>query len=108
MGENLDVGRMGMAVRSGHLEWQRHALERMVERKISREEVIRILLSGEQIEDYPEDRPFPSALFLGWSAERPLHVVAAFDTGRDTVAVITAYEPSLQSFDSDFRTRRDP
>lgn len=45
--------------------WQRHALERMMERGISRNTVINVLLAGEVIEDYSDDKPFPSALFLG-------------------------------------------
>ena len=38
----------------------------MLERGISRSEVFEALLSGEEIENYPNDTPFPSALFLGW------------------------------------------
>ena len=106
MGEGLDVALMRSAVRLGRIEWQRHALERMVERAIARVEVLQILLEGERIEDYPEDWPLPSALFLGWSHERPLHAVVAFNSDRNTVAIIAVYEPTLEHFERDFRTRR--
>ena len=106
MGEGLDVVLMRSAIRLGRIEWQRHALERMVERAIARVEVLQVLLEGERIEDYPDDWPLPSALFLGWSHERPLHAVVAFDSNRNTVAIITVYEPTLEHFESDFRTRR--
>ncbi len=65
-----------------------------------------LLVTGVIIEDYPDDAPFPSALFLGWHASDPLHVVAALDTGRETVYIVTAYKPDLAHFMDDFRTRR--
>ena len=79
MGESLDIDQLRAAARQGRLEWQRHALERMVERGITRAEVLEVLRGGECIEDYPGDRPLPSGLFLSWVRGRPLHVVAAFD-----------------------------
>lgn len=53
------------AIQEGMIEWQIHALERMMKRGISREIVKHVLLEGAIIEDYPDDRPFPTALFLG-------------------------------------------
>ncbi len=55
------------AIKEGHIEWQRHALEKMMERGISRKAVKEVLLNGEIIENYPDDKPYPSALFLGWT-----------------------------------------
>lgn len=106
MGESLDIDQLRAAARQGRLEWQRHALERMVERGITRADVLEVLFSGERIEDYPGDRPLPRALFLNWVRGRPLHVVAAFDMDNRTVAIITTYEPTLEYFEADFRTRR--
>ncbi len=65
-----------------------------------------MILHGEAIEDYPEAKPFPSALFLGWSGNKPLHAVAAYDSLDDQVYIITVYEPDLQHFEPDFRARR--
>ena len=44
-----------------------HALQRMSERQISIDDVKAVIGSGETIEDYPDDRPFPSRLLLGWT-----------------------------------------
>ena len=66
-----------IAIENGKIEWQRHALERMMQRGISRETVKNILISGEIIGDYPDDKPFPCALFFGWNEGEPFHVVAA-------------------------------
>ena len=54
----------------------------------------------------PRTNLFPSALFLGYNDFVPLHVVAAFDEEQGKVYVITAYEPSLEIFEPDFRTKR--
>ncbi len=53
-------------IKKDRIEWQRHALEKMMERSISRRAVKEVLLRGEIIENYPDDKPYPSALFLGW------------------------------------------
>lgn len=51
--------------------YQRHAVERMALRGVSVEDVMHILLTGERIQVYPDDTPFPSELLLGWSDRRP-------------------------------------
>ena len=61
---------------------------------------------GHLIQDYPDDRPYPSALFLGWVEEKPVHVVVSLDEGGELAYVITAYEPSLDHFAPDYKTRR--
>ncbi|MBI3756216.1 MAG: DUF4258 domain-containing protein, partial [Deltaproteobacteria bacterium] len=76
------------------------------ERGISRDTVKEVLKSGEIIEDYPDDKPYPSGLFLGWIEGGPLHVVAAFDFSAGWCFIITAYKPDLEHFESDYKTRR--
>ena len=104
--EGFDLQAMRFSVRRSRIEWNRHALERMAERGILREEVKQVLLRGERIEDYPSDYPLPSALFFGRPHDQPLHVVAAFDAERGMVFVITAYGPDEEHFESDLKTRR--
>jgi hypothetical protein len=93
-------------INNGAIEWHRHALERMMERGISRREVFDVLLAGEVIEEYPSDYPHPSILMLGKPYDTPLHVVAAFDSEQSTVYVITAYYPDTVHFLDDYKTRR--
>jgi hypothetical protein len=102
----MDREKLQIAIENGNIEWQRHALERMMERGISREIVKEILLTGELIEDYPNDKPYPSALFLGWSKGEPFHVVTALDSESEYCFIITAYKPDLEHFESDYKTRR--
>ena len=51
------------AIKNKRIEWQRHSLERMLERNISRSAAIEVVLNGEIIEKYSQDKPFPSLLF---------------------------------------------
>jgi hypothetical protein len=101
---NLDLLRD--AVAQGRIQWRKHVLQKLAERGIQQDAIREVLLVGERIRDYREDRPFPSALFLGYIGSRPLHVVAGLDEINKQAFVITAYEPSLDVFESDYRTRK--
>ena len=112
---HIDIQAMRRAVESGRIQYRQHAIQRMAERDIRRQDVAAVLLTGERIEDYPDDYPLPSALFLGWRGSRPLHVVTAFNIAAATqalaaapasVQVITVYEPGPDHFEPDFKTRR--
>jgi hypothetical protein len=78
----------------------------MFERSITVDEVRSVLASGELVEDYPDDTPYPSRLLLGRPASRALHVVAADVTGRDETIIITAYEPDPTLWELDFKRRK--
>jgi pentatricopeptide repeat protein len=47
----MDRDKLRSAIKNGKIEWQRHVLERMMERGISRDTVKEVLLSGEIIEE---------------------------------------------------------
>ena len=91
---------------AGRIVWKRHTVRRMMERFIPRDEVPQILERGDRIEDYPDDRPYPSALFSGTAAERSLHVFAALDAEHIRLIVITVYAPDERHFEPDHRTPR--
>jgi Domain of unknown function (DUF4258) len=86
--------------------YQRHAVERMAQRGVSEEDVMHILLTGETIQLYPDDIPFPSELLLGWCDRRPLHIVVATDTTQLRKIVITVYEPNLYQWEADFKRKK--
>ena len=85
----------------GAVEWTNHAVKRMLQRGITRSEVRQAILTGEIIEDYPEDYPYPSSLILG---SNKLHVVCGVGEGR--LWIITAYRPEAEMWESDLKTRR--
>ena len=83
-----------------------HAIQRMFERRVSEENVGRILRSGELIEDYSDEMPHPSGLLLGRCGNRPLHVAMAENTRDNELVVITVYEPDPGQWKADFRRRK--
>ena len=100
------IGKLKQAVQNRRVEWKKHVLERMWERGISRTDVLTVLSTGQIIESYGNDRPFPSYLILGYVGEHPIHVVAAYDDKSETCYIITVYRPDLQYFDADYKTRK--
>ena len=85
-----------------------HAVRRIFEREFGKDDVVSVLDHGEVIDSYPEDRPYPSYLLLGFPRGEPLHVVAGIDESAETAVVVTAYVPDPQLWDEDFRSRRKP
>ena len=83
-----------------------HARQSMFSRSISDECVEHVIQHGEVIEDYPHAFPFPAKLLLGWCNGRPIHVVAAESTSKQQVIVITTYEPTIEKWEADKKTRR--
>ncbi|OGF66828.1 MAG: hypothetical protein A2Y62_10620 [Candidatus Fischerbacteria bacterium RBG_13_37_8] len=102
----MDKAILKRAIKRNAIEWQRHALERMMERGIYRDEIMEVLLHGEIIEDYPDDKPYPSALILGCIKNQPFHVVVALDSASCYCFIITAYKPDIYHFESNHKTRR--
>jgi hypothetical protein len=90
------------------LVFRLHVVRRMFERSITVSEVRAVIAAGEIIRDYPDDRPYPSRLILGWPTGRPLHVVAADNPADATTIIITAYEPTLDLWEVDFKHKRKP
>ena len=70
------------------------------------DEVRHVLMTGEAIEAYASDIPYPSRLMLGWHGSRPIHVVVADDADDQTSIVITVYQPNLSEWEADFKRRK--
>jgi hypothetical protein len=83
-----------------------HAIQRMFERGIAKEDVRQALSTGKTIEAYPEDQPYPSRLVLGWVGTRPIHVVVADNLVQQETIVVTVYEPDPTRWETGFERRR--
>jgi hypothetical protein len=84
-----------------------HALDEMnaEDEMITTDEVRDVIFNGEIIEDYPEDKRGHSCLMLGIpNSGRPVHIVCA--PKEEYLAIITAYIPSLEKWETDYKTRR--
>jgi len=89
------------------LDIRLHAAVRMLERRITIDDILLVLNKGEVIESYPDDTPWPSQLTLGFVRTRPLHVVWAEAGDTKRVVIITVYQPDANQWDSAFRRRRE-
>jgi hypothetical protein len=78
----------------------------MFERRIDDSMVRNVISRSEIIEKYPEDKPFPSVLLLGFSGKTPIHVVVGMDDILQRCYVITVYEPDPNLWEADFKKRK--
>lgn len=82
-----------------------YSKNRCVERGIKFDDIKNAIQTGEIIEQYEDDKPFPSCLIFGYSENnKVLHVVLSMDG--NYIYVITAYFPNLMKWNEDFKTRR--
>ena len=83
-----------------------HAAKRLEQRGIFLKEVINCIMTGEIIEQYPDDYPYPSCLTLGnKDTDKPLHTVVG--TNGSQLWIITAYYPISEKWMDDLKTRRE-
>ena len=85
-----------------------HAVQRMFERSISRSDILQTIQSGERIEDYPHDTPYPSVLLLGFAGATPIHTAVAREAATGRCIVVTVYVPDPARWSPDFRVKKTP
>ena len=86
--------------------WTYHVNMRFKERSISREQIIDAVSSYEIIEEYQEDKYLPSYLVYAKYKETVLHIHVAVDTQNKNIRIITAYRPTPDKWEKDWKTRR--
>ena len=83
-----------------------HVIERCKQRNIRPKHIRAAVMTGEIIEDYPDDFPTQSCLILGFpSIGAPLHVVVA--SNGESAKVVTAYYPDKDKWEANMKTRKD-
>jgi len=82
-----------------------HIISQMFKREISLNDVKNVLNSGEVIREYPDDKPYPSFLILGFIGIRPLHLLVAKDGETQTCIMVTVYEPDKNVWSVDLKTK---
>ena len=89
------------------LVYRFHALQRMLQRSISEDEIAFIIQNHPTIlEEYPQDLPYPSQLVLGQIGKKSLHIVLAINDAEKEFIIITVYEPDPTLWTHDFTKRR--
>ncbi len=100
----MDISLIQDKIRKGQYYWRQHAIERSIERQVAEEEVAEVILSGEIIEEYSEDKYGPSCLIFGRTRTgRPIHVQCSLPP---SVWIITIYEPNPDEW-INFRKRKE-
>lgn len=89
----------------GQVEYSLHAVQQMVSRGISPEDVAQTVLAGEVIEDYPDDKYGPSCLICGETKGRRVLHVQCTHPSRPLVKIVTAYQPDPAEWDKTFKRR---
>ena len=83
----------------------KHARQRLAERKITIDDIVNGIDTGEVIKQYEADKPLPSCLVLGLSVNNKyIHIVVSND--EEYIYIITAYYPDPQLWSEDFKTRK--
>ncbi len=94
-------------VRTKRYRLTRHVTIVRLERGITIAVLEQALLTGEIIERYPDDQPYPSCLVLGWlTSGDPLHVVCSKGNLEPALRIVTLYEPEDTLWESDYKTRK--
>ena len=90
--ELVSIGDIVEAIRAGRLSY---------------DEIFDSAARGEVIEDYPDDRPYPSCLVLGTSSSgSPIHSVWGYNKVSGWTVLITVYRPDPDRW-IDWRKRRE-
>ena len=98
----MDIDTIRQLCSDGLIEWTEHSVIRIIQRGITKQDIEDVLKTGEIIENYPDDYPYPSCLILG--GEKSLHVVCGIES---KLWIITAYHPDLAKWEDDYKTRRE-
>ena len=102
----MDIEDIRDAVRNGRVKVTDHADGEALEDQITASELRSSVLSGEIIEDYPDDIPYPSCLIYGMTSEgNPVHSVWGYGVDKREATLITLYRPDPGRW-IDWRTRR--
>jgi hypothetical protein len=99
----LDQVRLAAAKR---LLFLPHTIRQMSrpDRMITTKDIEQAIVTGDVIEDYPDDTRGHSCLIFGYGQDdRPIHVVCA--PKDEYLAIITTYIPNLTQWTPDFRER---
>jgi hypothetical protein len=94
------------AIRNQRIRITDHADEEVQADRLSFDEVFVSVFQGKVIEEYPDDKPFPSCLIYGdtFSGD-PVHSVWAYNRENQWAVLITVYRPDPRRW-INWRTRR--
>lgn len=91
---NIKIEDIIVSIKNDRILITDHADEEIHNDNLSFDEVFASVINGEIIEDYPEDKPYPSCLIYGKNfSNEPIHSVWAFNMETHASVLITVYRP---------------
>ena len=102
----MDIEQIVEVIRHGRVRITDHADEETQADRLSYDEIFNSVVRGRLIEDYPDDKPYPSCLVYGNTFRgEPVHSVWAYDSKTGWAVMITTYRPDPTRW-IDWHTRR--
>ena len=102
----MEIDSIIEAIRNNRIKITDHADEEAENDQLTFDEVYFSVLNGEVIEDYADDKPYPSCLIYGQTfSGDPIHSVWAFNEHSKWAVLITVYRPDPSQW-IDWRKRR--
>ncbi len=90
----MEVTDIQNAIKEGHIRITDHADEEAQNDKLTYDEISFSVLTGKIIEDYADDKPYPSCLIYGNTSENePVHSVWAYNKDIKWAVLVTVYRP---------------
>ena len=71
-----------------------------------REAILSSVDTYEIIEGYPKDKYLPNYLIYTKYKVQAIHIQIAVDIENDNIKIVTAYKPTPDKWEKDFKTRR--
>ena len=104
--EKLNIDTIKQLIKEGKIRWTNHVLIRLLQRNITQSDIEKALLTGEIIEEYEKDYPYPSCLVYGINLNKEvLHIVCG--SNGEELWIITAYYPDNIEWEKDLKTRKE-
>ncbi len=95
------------SIKAGKIKITEHADEEAQADNLPFEDIFTSVSRGEIIEQYPDDKPYPSCLIFGRNLKgEPIHNVWAYNAETKASVLITVYRPDPKRWMGDWRTRR--
>ncbi|MBI4002904.1 MAG: DUF4258 domain-containing protein [Nitrospira defluvii] len=90
----MDIENIIDAIRNNRVRITDHADEEAFDDGLTFEEIYFSVMHGEVIEDYLNDKPYPSGLIMGKNfSGKPIHSVWAYNPENRWTVLITVYRP---------------
>ena len=104
--EKININTIKKLIKDKKIQWTNHVIVRLLQRNITQNDIIDVLINGEIIEEYENDYPYPSCLVYGVNLKNEvLHIVCG--SNGEELWIITAYYPDYKEWKEDLKTRKE-